>query len=68
MISENWKSLALQDKCNIEIFLSPDVGQNRPDMDPNCLTKYEGIHELIFKEVDFEKYRQTLRQILKNTQ
>ena len=22
-VTENWKSLVLQDKCNIEIFLSP---------------------------------------------
>ena len=30
-MSENCKSLVLQDKCNIEIFLSPDFVNSSPD-------------------------------------
>ena len=43
---------------NFANSLDPD--QNvRPDLDPNCLT--DGIPELFFEKVDFEKNQQTTK-------
>ena len=42
-MSENCKSLVLQDKCNIEIFLSPVFGPKKV-----CVTDFTLIHVLTF--------------------